>query len=220
MSSDNTSSNNSAGATPYNAAGIPNLVLASNSLVSSAYSSITGPRSVARSTSGRGGGGRYNRKNNRNQNRNINRNNTQQKGKIEDIQLLKHSSENPRRDQFVLFQIDMEQYILKNFKNPSDVVSVVKDIIDPSPLLVKNIPKKADIRKDFGDTSNMSEDNKEDIEDAIQELYSQSMKLFATRRQQLKENEAKIYGIIWGNCTHLLQNEITSMTDYETMLSG
>ena len=216
MSNQHNVSNTSISGSSHNTAGIPNLVPASGSSVSSTYSSVTGPRSITRSTTDLGG--RNNRRNNnpfRGKSRNTNRNNTQQKGKIEEIQLLKHASEWPRKDQFVIFQFDTEQYIIKNFKNPADVVNIVKQIEDLTPKLMKNIPKKSSIKSDFGDVSSLSDKEKKDIDDAVDELHTQSMKLFAVRRQQLKENITKIYGIIWGNCTHLLQNQITSHTDYE-----
>ena len=80
---------------------------------------------------------------------------------------------------------------------------------------MKNVPKKTTIKSELGDNSDLPTDEQQDIEDAIEELYTQSMKIFTSRRQQLKENVTKIYSIIWGNCTHLLQYDITSLPKYE-----
>jgi len=42
------------------------------------------------------------------------------------------------------------------------------------------------------------------------------MKLFAVRRQGVKHNMVKLYCVIWVNCTHPLQTEVTSIQEYDT----
>ena len=41
------------------------------------------------------------------------------------------------------------------------------------------------------------------------------MKLFAVKRQGVKHNVVKLYGIIWGNSSHSLKTELASIEGYE-----
>ena len=97
---------------------------------------------------------------------------------------------------------------------PEDVVKLVRDIQDPLQNLIKEIPKKSDLVEEFG-FSELTEDEKKAYEEPIKDLYAQNMKLFAVKRQGVKHNVVKLYGIIWGNCSHSLQTELASIEGYE-----
>ena len=53
------------------------------------------------------------------------------------------------------------------------------------------------------------------ITQSINELYRQVMKLYTTRRQQLRSNRSKLFGTIWSQCTPTLQSEITNLKEYD-----
>ena len=97
---------------------------------------------------------------------------------------------------------------------PEDVVKLVRDIQDPLLNLIKEIPKTSDLEEEFG-CSELTEDEKKAYEEPIKDLYAQNMKHFAVKRQGVKHNVVKLYGIIWGNCSHSLQTELASIEGYE-----
>ena len=69
---------------------------------------------------------------------------------------LHHPSERPSRDQFVIFKQELEQYILKKFTYPDDIVCVIKDMKDPTKEIMKQIPRKNKLLKEFGSLPNMT----------------------------------------------------------------
>ena len=63
-----------------------------------------------------------------------------------DITILMSTSEDPRRDQFIQFQLELEQCILKEFTSPDDIANIVKDLEGPSDNLNKQIPRIENIK--------------------------------------------------------------------------
>ena len=141
--------------------------------------------------------------------------NAQLRGNESSVIMLHHPSECPSRDQFVIFKQELEQYILKNFTYPDDIVCVIKDMKDPTKEIMKQIPRKTKLLREFGALPNMTDDELDEIKEAVTDLYTQDMKLYTTRKQSLRQNMVKLYGIIWGNCTHALQTKIAAVVDYE-----
>ena len=66
---------------------------------------------------------------------------------------------------------------------------------------------RSKLTKEFGALEAVSEEDLEEINEAVHDLYIQDMKLYTTRKQTLRQNMVKLYGVVWGNCTHALQTE-------------
>ena len=112
---------------------------------------------------------------------------TQPKGVNEDITTLKSISEGPRRDQFIQFQSEIEQFSLKTFSSPDGIAVLIKDLEDPSKTLKKQMPIKENDKEEIRNQGLDEVDDKIEIElitQSINELYRQEMKLYATRRPQ------------------------------------
>ena len=109
---------------------------------------------------------------------------------------------------FEFFQDELETYILKDLKNPTDVVTLVTDLVDPTQNFLNNMPKPA-----FDTTQAAADPMKKAVND-------QMAKQFAQRIDALRTNIAKVYGLVWGQCTTGLQAEIKSEDDYNTKASA
>ena len=109
---------------------------------------------------------------------------------------------------FEFFQDELETYILKELKNPTDVVTLVTDLVDPTQNFLNNMPKPA-----FDATQAAADPMKKAVND-------QMAKQFAQRIDALRTNIAKVYGLVWGQCTTGLQAEIKSEDDYNTKASA
>ena len=68
------------------------------------------------------------------------------KGMNNDLTILKSTSEGPRKDQFIQFQLELKQYILKEFTSPDDIAKIVKDLEDPSDNLNEQMPRIENIK--------------------------------------------------------------------------
>ena len=139
------------------------------------------------------------------------------KGMNNDITILKSTSEGPRKDQFIQFQLELEQYILKEFTSPDDIANIVKDLEDPSDNLNKQMPRIENIKNQI-DSQGLDPDvDKEEIKlmkQSIKELYQQEMRLYAGRKQQLRSNKSKLFGTIWSQCTSIIQSELVNLKNY------
>ena len=103
------------------------------------------------------------------------------------------------------FKDTLENYILKNLSNATDVLPLLKNLQDPTIDFVKN---------------NMPAPHftEEEIKiDAMKKAVNdQIAKQFAIRIGTLNTNVTKIYGYIWGQCTPGVQADIKSKKDFET----
>ena len=167
----------------------------------------------------RGGGRRANRGGGRGRGRDFGRpHNQQTRGTIKDIITLKCQAELPRRDQFTQFQRDLEQYILKTFDNPDDIVDLVKDLVDPTATIVRQLPRESILIKEIDDLGLDPTDDAQEIKElkkSAKEIHAQNLKLFASRRQTLRMNMMKLYGTIWGQLTPAFQTEVTGIDNYQ-----
>ena len=75
------------------------------------------------------------------------------------------------------------------------MVKLVRDMTDPLTELIKDIPRKQDLEDEFG-LATLSETEKAAFTEYINDLYTQNIKLFAVRRQGVKHDMIKLYGVI------------------------
>ena len=90
------------------------------------------------------------------------------------------------------FMEKMVEYVLREFKNANDVLSLVRDEVDPMVNFETN-----NLPKDLSD-----EDKKSEVKVAVQQ---QRIKLYVNREMELDNNVQKIYGLVKGQCSHLLK---------------
>ena len=46
-------------------------------------------------------------------------------------------------------------------------------------------------------------------------MFKQAMETFSKRRDQLNQNQTKLYGTVWGQCSPVLQSEVIGDLDYK-----
>ena len=90
------------------------------------------------------------------------------------------------------FMEKMVEYVLREFKNANDVLSLVRDEVDPMVNFETN-----NLPKDLSD-----EDKKSEVKVAVQQ---QRIKLYVNREMELGNNVRKIYGLVKGQCSHSLK---------------
>ena len=70
------------------------------------------------------------------------------------------------------------------------------------------------------------ENSEEDIglQESMNALYKEEIKMFATRKNILRQNQIKLWGVVWDQCSPALQTEVkgdekftTSLTQYDTV---
>ena len=134
-----------------------------------------------------------------------------------DIITLKCQAKLPRRDQFTLFQRDLEQQILKTFHNPDDIVDLVKNLVDPTANMVRELPRESLLIKEIDDLSLDPTKNAQEIKELkkFAKEIGQHLKLFAARRQTLRMNMMKLCGTIWGQLTPAFQTEDLGIDNYQ-----
>ena len=138
------------------------------------------------------------------------------KGAVETLATLGTRAERQDKDQFIRFQEDLKNYVMREFKQPQDIVVVIKDLKDPAQVLRDNIPKMSKMLEEFGldETNKLDEENADTFE-AVKELFKQAMGTFSKRRDQLNQNQTKLYGTVWGQCSPALQSKVIGDLEYK-----
>ena len=163
--------------------------------------------------------GNRNERNNRRYNGGRNTTNTARfKGKIEGLTTLGMKSDR-RTDSFLVFQNGIHDHVISTFDYASDIAPLIKHFEDPMKILMKHIPSKKKLKEQAGidptvEMEKLNQDEQEIVE-GIEEIINAELKLFSTRRNILFQNTTKLYGIIWGQCTPSIQEEIRGLIDWE-----
>ena len=90
------------------------------------------------------------------------------------------------------FMEKMVEYVLHEFISANDILSLVRDEVNPmNDFEINNLPK------DLSDT-----DKKSEVKVAIQQ---QRIKLYVTREMKLDNNVRKTYVLVKGQCSHSLK---------------
>ena len=78
-----------------------------------------------------------------------------------------------------------------------------------------------------GDTSQVSPDVKiksegdsidKELEESLNSLYKEEIKMFASRKNMLRQNQIKLWGVVWGQCSPALQTEVKGDDGFVTAL--
>ena len=107
--------------------------------------------------------------------------------------------------------------MLANYKHPSDITHLVKELEDPMRRLLRSMPTTKSLIIDWGlDLNDMSplEEDKIVIE-SLKELLGPERKSFEERRSILTQNLTKMFGLVWGQCTPKLRGDIMGMKEYQ-----
>ena len=67
------------------------------------------------------------------------------------------------------------------------MVYIVKDMKILNKNILKDIPKKSQLEKEVEEIKDLAYEGNKEITDSIGDLYAQNMKLFTSRRQEVKQ---------------------------------
>ena len=119
------------------------------------------------------------------------------KGKVDTLATLGTRDEK-KGDSFLIFQKDLYEYVLANYKHPSDIAYLVKELKDPVKRLMSEIHTVAKLESEWGlaeDESKYSIDDQQTLAD-LQELLAPERKAFVDRKSVLTQNFSKLYGLV------------------------
>ena len=137
------------------------------------------------------------------------------KGKISSYQGYEHQGENTnigviltlKNEKFsnkVVFSIfidKMRNHVLTNFDHGKDIVLILESLKDPKFDLDKAEPKE------LTETERRS--------DVKKWMKQEEVKLHIKRIKALESNKEKIYALIWGQCSHALQEVLKGDMDFD-----
>ena len=149
------------------------------------------------------------------------------KGQIQELPVMgtKAESSNQNTANFIK---KLAAYILVNFKSPSVLSRAVSELEDPLVLLRNELPDISKIVAYLQIVQTEPGENETEAERAnrVQQnsmamapanaLYAQEMNQFSKKKSLLQENMAKLWGIILGQCTKALVENLRAEHDFET----
>ena len=162
---------------------------------------------------------RYNRDNTRNQTNNT------FVPKLTTVESLTTNKEKRRQD-FSKFQKSLHHHVMTTYSKSIDLSRAITHFEDPNTKIQSEIPTMADIRKKYNlyhikGTESESPDDKEiremtnmDNRDMLKVRYSHEIKNNADRVDVCKQNMAKLWTDIIGQCSPALQEELAGDPKY------
>ena len=102
---------------------------------------------------------------------------------------------------FDAFQAKMSDFIVVEMVGGRDVVPIVKIMVDPTAILDRKSPEDLE----GSDLSNQTKVS----------MHNERLKMFVKRELKLEENVEKVFSLIWGLCSHGLQEIILTNEDFE-----
>ncbi|GFH62173.1 hypothetical protein CTEN210_18649 [Chaetoceros tenuissimus] len=152
------------------------------------------------------------------------------KGQIQELPVMgtKAESNNQNTANFIK---KLAAYILVNFKNPSMLAKAVSELEDPLELLRNELPDIGKIAAYLQIVQAEPVDNETEAQRAnrLQQnsmamapanaLNAQEVSQFAKKKSLLQENMAKLWGIILGQCTKALVENLRAEHDFEKQQS-
>ena len=131
------------------------------------------------------------------------------------------------RIEFATFIKSLHQHMITSLTNPKDITVAITEFLDPIAHMVPSLPTRKSVQQKLGlypegPTANESAVNKasreernEEQADTIRELQRAEMKIYADRQKVVVNNLTVLWGIIIGQCTPALQEELPAEEDYE-----
>ena len=104
---------------------------------------------------------------------------------------------------FDAFREKLDSFIVRELKNGSDVVGIVRNMVDPNNAFEKNFMPIALTDTEKGNP----------VKEAI---LTQKIKNYVSREETMQQNITKNYGLIWGQSTETLNGMIRNLTGYQT----
>ena len=210
-----TSSTTSGGNGDSSATVVSNSTASNNNNSSSSTSGTTSTQS----TTGRRNRGRF-------QNRSSAGGTSQFKGAISTIETLATKAEK-RGIEYASFLKSLHQHVITTFNNPKDVAIAVTDFADPLHNMASELPTvravrqsmgmipEAPVPNETGEEKLAREERNDEQAEAVRDLMRAEMKIFADRRKCVTNNLTALWGVIMGQCTPALQEELRAEDAYE-----
>ena len=168
-----------------------------------------------------------NNSNNNNQRKNNNKRANQQVqsnapkyvGTESALAVLGVKNDSMKTDNFLVFQRSIENYVLSKFDHSGDIAYLIQELKDPMPRLMKRMPTIKTMKRDYGIDPDTEEtkltQEEQDIVTELKELLSTERKSFINRKATLQANFPKLFGLIWGQCTPALQQDLRNLDKFK-----
>ena len=173
----------------------------------------------------RSGGRNYNRSNN-SKSKDRNRG-TKFTGAVESIETLSTKAERKGKENFASFIKSLHQHVITTFSNPQDIAIAVTDFEDLMKKLNNLVPTLTKVMEDLGyelegpvtgeDQDNIAsrEERNNDMKEIANDLKKVEIRIFVERRKTVKSNLTSLWGVILGQCTPSLKEEVRVMDGYK-----
>ena len=140
-------------------------------------------------------------------------------GNEKHLAVLGVKNDDHRTDNFLVFQQSIENHVLTKFDHSGDIAYLVQELKEPMQKLMKQMPTIKSLKKDYGidpetEESKLSAEEKETVLE-LKELLAAERKAFVARKSTLQSNHSKLFGLIWGQCTPLLQQDLRNLPKYK-----
>ena len=159
------------------------------------------------------------RNNKSKQSNNSNSSTSKYVGNEKQLAVLGVKNDEHKTDNFLVFQRLIENHVLTTFDHSGDIAYLVQELAELMPRLMKQMPTIKSLKKDYGidpsvDDTKLSAEDQETVKE-LKDLLATERKAFVGRKSVLQSNHAKLFGLIWGQCTPLLQQDLRNLTKYK-----
>ena len=119
------------------------------------------------------------------------------------------------------FQKELHEIVLINYSHLSDIIYVAKELKNTLTRLMRDMLTPGKLKEDWGikPLQTTFSTNETDIIDNVKEFLGPERKTFVDHKLTLAQNLSKLYGLIWGQCTPNLKEDIIGLSEYKAKFS-
>jgi hypothetical protein len=151
------------------------------------------------------------------------------KGKLEGVYTLSAKSEPVRGYGFSEFVKSIYQYVLTHVKHPEDLAPILLDREDPKMAMKKSMPtigsvakslqfdwyEAEDIESSSPKEAARKQESNEEVKEQLKGLLATELSEFSKRRSNIDGATANLWGIIVGQCSQQILEQLKAQAEYE-----
>ena len=117
---------------------------------------------------------------------------------------LRHEKFKMKATSFENFLDKVSTYVISNLKDGGDLKPIFRKMEDPAAKFSTKLKPSKPVKK-----------GTDEVDPVDMDIYKEQVKLYVSRQSNLRRNMEKAFGLIWGQCSSSLQQNLKSLEEFD-----